>query len=117
MNLHVRARSVEEAWAKEVQEVAAAAHLDRLRKSGPSGAARLASAASSSAFSAGILPSIAAHYVRLDTPQKVRVWPGLGRKRARSCLARRSAARASLRVERTNQKSTQPQLSVKSGLS
>jgi hypothetical protein len=69
MSLLSRGRSVEEAWAKEMQEVAAAAHLERLLNS-EDGEARLA-ATRVATFSSGILPSIAAHYLRLEAPKKV----------------------------------------------
>jgi|APGre2960657505_1045072.scaffolds.fasta_scaffold41998_1 hypothetical protein len=73
--LSKRGAASEEAWAKQAQELSALAHRSRLQSSA-TGAARLAAATpSAAAQGAGMLPSIAAHYLRLDTPSLVRESP------------------------------------------
>ncbi len=68
-----RQHAAEEAWARELQELAAAAHRTRLDGLGAAGAERLARAAAPAAApAASMLPAIAAQYLRLGTPQQVR---------------------------------------------
>ena len=69
--LSKRQHAAEEAWAREAQELAAAAHRARLDTMGAAGAERLARAAPA-AGSSSMLPSIAAQYLRLSTPKQAR---------------------------------------------
>lgn len=82
-----RQHAAEEAWAREVQELAASAHRANLQKT-KAGAERLERAQPPRAPAASMLPSIAKQYLRLGEREEVR---------ATRAAARRTDRRPALR--------------------
>ena len=102
-----RQHAAEEAWARELQELAASAHRAKLQAS-KAGSERLARAQPPRAPAASMLPAIAAQYLRLGEREEVRAGvaargDSLGRRctvqsmaaaRRRAAAARRTSSRS-----------------------